>query len=161
MQKLKKDTYLTTLILIFIPLLFIVLSSWVDFNSKFVQTFSFLLMTFIVIITVYRMILYIFNRYPNFLETGLWKNKFATFIIGASLLLAMISLFIVLFNNLTLHPLLNRGLTIVLAYPTVFVLILLIYSFIKNFFSGTKESLLFVSSSSILIILILLILLAP
>lgn len=162
MQKLTKDNYLITLILIFIPLLFVILSSWVNASNRLVQTIAFLFITTIVIITIYRITLFIFNKYPKFLETGIFKNKFITFIIGASLLTIMIGVYVVIFNSIPMqHPLINRGITILIAYPTVFILILLVYSFIKNFFLGTKESLLFVSSSSILAILIILILLAP
>lgn len=161
MQKLSKDNYLVTLILIFLPLLFVVLSSFLNISNSFIQTISFLFITAIVIVAIYRVILFIFNKYPHFLETGLWKNKFFTFVVGATLLIVMIGLYIALFNNLSVQPLISQSLTILLAYPTVFILILLIYSFIKNFYAGTKESLLFVSSSSIFAILALLILITP
>lgn len=162
MKKLTKDNYLITLILIFIPLLFIILPSWINDSNTVVETIAFIFITAIVIITNYRVILFIFNRYPMFLETGIFKNKLITFIIGAILLSTMIGVYIVIFNSIPIQePLINRGITLLLAYPTLFVLILLIYSFIKNVFSGEKESLLFVSSFSILAVLIIMILLSP
>lgn len=148
LTSLKNIIYIATLLLF--PFIFALFSEWVVMNNDLIKKIVFLFVGFVVITSVYIILSSIFNRYPHFLSRGILGNKFISFIIGAILLSLLTGIYIMLFNSITVSSFQNRLLTLLLAYPVLFVLICMICSFLSHVLDKTAHHLLLVSSYSIL-----------
>lgn len=151
LTSLKNIIYVVSLLIF--PFFFAFFSEWVVMNHMLIKKIVLLFIGFVVITSVYIALSLIFKKNPHFLSRGILGHKFFSFIIGAILLSLLIGAYIMLFNSVALSPFLNRLLTLLLAYPVLFVLICMICSFLSHGLEKTPKSLLFVSSYSILALL--------
>lgn len=151
MFKHKKDVLFLVSLFLF-PVFFAFFSEWVVIDNDMIKKLVYLFVGFVVITTIYIILSSIFKKNPHFLSRGIWGNKFFTFLVGAILLSLLIGVYILLFNSISVNSFLNRFLTLFLAYPVLFVLILMIHSFISNVFVDAKNNILLISSYSILVV---------
>ncbi|WP_368654122.1 hypothetical protein AB4Y30_03535 [Ornithinibacillus sp. 4-3] len=149
------------IILFILPITFIFFSDKIFIGNKSLNNVFLMIASILVVGTVYFILEAIFKKNPNFLGKGIWKNPFNLIIIGTFLLFALSMTFLLLFNtyDLSKHPNLNRSVTFLLAYPTVFVLEVMVIGFYKILLpKNSGKDLLVKSSYTILLILLALLL---
>lgn len=140
-------------------ILFIFLDAKIDVDSQSINGIFFIIASLIVIITIYITLKIIIQKYPRFLEMGIWENPLNHLIIGTFVLFIFVLVFILSSNNLQLTPIMNKAMTLIMAYPVSFVLILMVDAFYKRVFNVDRGKRLFISSISIVLGLAIMILL--
>lgn len=111
----------------------------------------FIVATFIVTMTIYVILSMIIEKYPSFMEKGVWKNPFNTLIIGTFILFVFVTSVFLGSNYINLNSVMSKAITFAMGYPVVFVLIIMIDSFYKGVFHIDRKKRLFFSSITIVI----------
>lgn len=149
------------IILFILPVAFVMLSDKIVTENKFLNSAYLMIAAIIIVGTVYFIMETIFNNKPEFLSRGIWKNPFNLIVLGTFLLIALAMGFLLLFNtyDLSTNPSLNRSITFLLVYPTVFVLEIIAIGFYKLLLpQNSGKNLALKSSYTILLILLALVL---
>ncbi|GAA0425422.1 MAG: hypothetical protein ACQEWU_10480 [Bacillota bacterium] len=158
MKKEIRNRLIILIVLAFLPILFLTIDYKLDVENNYINSLFFVIATLIVTMTIYVILSLIIKKYPSLFEKGIWNNPFHTLMIGTLILFVFILVAVLSVNNLDFSPTMNKGLTFIMAYPVVFVLILMIDSFYKGVFNIVRERRLFISSISVVFILAIMIL---
>lgn len=160
MTKMNRNHIVLLIILTLCAILFIALSDIININNNGLHSMFLVIASFIIVMTIFIILKMIIQKYPLFLENGIWSNPFNTLFIGTFALFTLGIVFMFIHNSIELRPLFTRALTFMMAYPILFVLILMIDAFYKRIFAGNRVKRLFISSMTIVLGLAMMILLS-
>ncbi len=151
MNKELKNNPIILIVLIISAILFISFDAQIATDNQNLNHIFFIIACLIVMMTVYVILKIIIQKYPSFLERGIWKNPLNTLLIGTLVLFILLLVFMSGFNYLQPPPFMNKTITLIAAYPVSFVLILMVDTFYSRIFSVDRERRLFISSISIIL----------
>lgn len=149
MNKQLKNNLILLLALIIFAILFIYLDAKIVLDKQSFNSVFFIIACLIVMMSVYVILKIIIQKYPHFLEKGIWENPLNTLFIGTFVLFIFILVFILTSNNLQASPIINKTMTLIAAYPVSFVFILMVDAFYKRIFNVDRERRLLISTMSI------------
>lgn len=153
MNKELKNNLTLLIVLIISAILLISLDAKIVVDNQSFDSIFFIIACLIVMMTVYVLLKVIVQKHPSFLEKGIWENPLNTLFIGTLVLFIFVLVILSVSNNLQPGPIMNKIMTLVVAYPISFVLILMVDAFYRRIFNVARERRLFISSISIVLVL--------
>ena len=151
MNKHLRNNIVLLIVLILSAILFIFLDDKFTVHNQGINSVFFIMATLIVTMTIYILLKVIIQKHPSFLEKGIWENPLNMLFIGAFALFVFVLIILFASNNLEPTPIMNKAMTLMMAYPVSFVLILMIDAFYKRILNVDREKRLFISSMSIVL----------